>query len=69
MDLTNGRTTYPSSRYQYTDPHQEGRVFVDFNKAYSPPCAFTEFATCPLPPKQNQMTVRIEAGEKYTPRH
>jgi uncharacterized protein (DUF1684 family) len=41
-------------------------VVLDFNKAENPPCAFTEFATCPLPPKENQLPVRIEAGERYT---
>jgi uncharacterized protein (DUF1684 family) len=43
---------------------EEGRLFVDFNRAYNPPCVFTEFATCPLPPPQNKLPVRIEAGEK-----
>lgn len=40
-----------------------GTVVLDFNKAYNPPCAFTDFATCPLPPRQNRLPVRIEAGE------
>jgi len=40
---------------------------IDFNKAYSPPCAFTNFATCPLPPRQNHLPFRVEAGEKNTP--
>jgi uncharacterized protein (DUF1684 family) len=39
-------------------------VELDFNKAYNPPCAFTPYATCPLPPKENRLPVRIEAGEK-----
>jgi uncharacterized protein (DUF1684 family) len=43
---------------------QHGSVPIDFNLAYNPPCAFTDFATCPLPPRQNQMAMRIEAGEK-----
>jgi uncharacterized protein (DUF1684 family) len=48
---------------------KDGRVTLDFNKAYSPPCAFTPFATCPLPPKQNRLPVRIEAGEKHSGHH
>ncbi|RPI94789.1 MAG: DUF1684 domain-containing protein [Chloroflexi bacterium] len=65
MDLTNGNPTYPSGRYHYTEAHENGRVFVDFNKAYSPPCAFTEYATCTFPPQENRLEVAIEAGEIY----
>jgi uncharacterized protein (DUF1684 family) len=65
MDETNGDPTYPSGRYHYTDPHENGKVFVDFNKAYSPPCAFTDYATCTFPPQENHLKVRIEAGEIY----
>jgi uncharacterized protein (DUF1684 family) len=43
---------------------KDGQVVLDFNKAYNPPCAFSPFATCPLPPKENHLPVRIEAGEK-----
>jgi uncharacterized protein (DUF1684 family) len=43
---------------------ENGRVVLDFNKAYNPPCVFTPYATCPLPPPENRLTVRIEAGEK-----
>ncbi len=64
-DLTTGHETYPSGRFLYSDMPQDGTVILDFNKAYSPPCAFTPFATCPLPPKQNRLPVRIEAGERY----
>jgi uncharacterized protein len=65
-DATSGRETYGAGRYLYADPpDKEGRVVVDFNKAYSPPCAFTSFATCPLPPSQNRLPVAVEAGEKY----
>jgi uncharacterized protein len=63
MDLSNNRDTYPSGRYHYTDAHEDGKVYVDFNKAYSPPCAFTEFATCTFPPQENRLDVAIEAGE------
>ena len=48
---------------------KDGQVVLDFNKAYSPPCAFTSFATCPLPPRQNRLAVRIEAGEKRPAGH
>jgi len=65
MDWTNGDPTYPSGRYHYTDAHEDGLVFIDFNKAYSPPCAFTDYATCTFPPQENHLKVRIEAGEIY----
>lgn len=68
MDLTNHHQTYPSGRYHYTDAHENGKVFVDFNKAYSPPCAFTEYATCTFPPQENHLNAAIEAGEIY-PKH
>lgn len=68
MDRTNGNPTYPSGRYHYTDAHENGRVFIDFNKAYSPPCAFTEYATCTFPPQENHLNVAIEAGEIF-PEH
>jgi uncharacterized protein (DUF1684 family) len=67
-DKTSGKETYPAGRYLYVDPPDaSGHVVIDFNKAYSPPCAFTKFATCPLPPKQNRLPIAIEAGEKYKP--
>ena len=69
MDLTNGNPTYPSGRYHYTDAHENGKVYVDFNKAYSPPCAFTEYATCTFPPQENHLNVAIEAGEIYPQQH
>ncbi len=68
MDLTNNHETYPSGRYHYTDAHENGKVFIDFNKAYSPPCAFTEYATCTFPPQENRLNTAIEAGEIY-PKH
>jgi uncharacterized protein (DUF1684 family) len=68
MDLTNGNPTYPSGRYHYTDAHENGNVFIDFNKSYNPPCAFTDYATCTFPPQENRLNVAIEAGEIY-PRH
>lgn len=68
-DATNRDLTYPAGRFLYTplpDP-ASGRVVVDFNRALNPGCAFTEFATCPLPPRQNRLPMRIEAGEKRYP--
>lgn len=65
MGLTNGNPTYPSGRYHYTDAHEDGRVFIDFNKAYSPPCAFIEFATCTFAPQENHSNVTVEAGEIF----
>ncbi|MBX2970800.1 MAG: DUF1684 domain-containing protein [Cyclobacteriaceae bacterium] len=64
-DETNARETYGAGRYMYAPVPKEGdRVIIDFNKAYNPPCAFTEFATCPLPPRQNILPFAIPAGEK-----
>jgi hypothetical protein len=65
-DLTSGKETYGSGRFLDTELGKGGEVVLDFNKAYNPPCAFTPYATCPLPPKENRLAVRIEAGElKY----
>jgi uncharacterized protein (DUF1684 family) len=64
-DGTSGKETYGAARYLYaTPPGPDGRIVVDFNKAYNPPCAFTPYATCPLPPPGNRLPFRIEAGEK-----
>ena len=63
-DTTNGKLTYGAGRFLDTDPPKDGRVVVDFNTAYNPPCAFTAFATCPLPPAQNKLAIAVEAGEK-----
>jgi len=62
-DLTSGKQTYPAGRFLYAAMPKDGRVILDFNKAENPPCAFTAYATCPLPPKQNNLPVSIEAGE------
>lgn len=65
-DQTSGRETYGAGRYLYADPPgADRRVTLDFNRAYSPPCAFTRYATCPLPPAQNRLPLRVEAGERY----
>jgi len=63
-DETSGKETYPAGRFFYSDMPRNGHVVLDFNKAYNPPCAFSAFATCPLPPPENRLAVRIEAGEK-----
>jgi uncharacterized protein (DUF1684 family) len=63
-DETNGAETYPSGRFLYAAQPRHGTIILDFNKAYNPPCAFTPFATCPLPPRQNRLAAPIEAGEK-----
>ncbi len=68
-DRTSGRGTYGAGRYLYAPLPKEGAVVLDFNKAYSPPCAFTRYATCPLPPPQNRLAVGVPAGEKYAGRH
>jgi hypothetical protein len=69
-DRTNGLETYPGGRYLDADVHgEDGAVWVDldFNKLYNPPCVYSEFATCPLPPPQNRLALRIEAGELWSP--
>jgi uncharacterized protein (DUF1684 family) len=63
-DETTGKETYPAGRFFYSGMPKDGHVILDFNKAYNPPCAFTPYATCPLPPPENRLAVRIEAGEK-----
>lgn len=63
-DRTAGHETYGAGRFFYSDFPRDGHVILDFNKAYNPPCAFTPFATCPLPPTENKLALRIEAGEK-----
>lgn len=64
-DKTNGIETYGAGRFLYASkPDSAELVVVDFNKAYNPPCAFTKFATCPLPPKQNYLQLEVTAGEK-----
>lgn len=68
-DATNGQESYGGGRFLVVEHLGEGRVIADFNKAYNPPCAFTPYATCPLPPPQNRLDVRIEAGERYRVEH
>jgi uncharacterized protein (DUF1684 family) len=70
-DLTNGIETYEASRFLSAEILEEGRkVNLNFNRAYNPPCAFTPHATCPLPPPENILDIRIAAGEKrYSEEH
>jgi hypothetical protein len=69
-DKTNEKETYHTGRFLYTDkPDALGKIILDFNKAINPPCAFTNFATCPLPPKQNKLTLSVKAGEKRYENH
>jgi uncharacterized protein (DUF1684 family) len=68
-DRTNGVETYGAGRFLYAPPPVNGRTVLDFNKAYNPPCVFTPYATCPLPPLQNKLPVRVEAGEKVYGKH
>jgi uncharacterized protein (DUF1684 family) len=63
-DRTNGAETYGAGRFLDADLPVDGKVVLDFNKATNPPCAFTPYATCPLPPKQNKLALRVTAGEK-----
>ena len=64
-DATNGKKTYGAGRYMYVNKNKNGeKVVIDFNRAYNPPCAFTEYATCPLPPVQNRLPFLVQAGEK-----
>jgi hypothetical protein len=62
-DGTSGKETYGAARFLTTDGPQNGQVLLDFNKAVNPPCAYNPFTTCPLPSKENRLTVRIAAGE------
>jgi uncharacterized protein (DUF1684 family) len=63
-DLTSRDSTYPASRFVFGEDVTESTIVLDFNKAINPPCAFTEHAVCPLPPSENVLPIRIEAGEK-----
>ena len=64
-DLTSGESTYGGGRYLYLElPESDGKVSLDFNYLYNPPCAFSEFTTCLFPPSQNQLAIKIEVGER-----
>ena len=65
-DLTSRDDTYGAGRFLYSDlPDESGKTILDFNKAYSPPCAFNDFSTCPVASPRNRLPIRVEAGEKY----
>ncbi len=66
-DDTNGKETYDASRFMEADIMSDGKVDLNFNRAYNPPCAYTTYASCPLPPPQNQLKTSILAGEKKYP--
>lgn len=66
-DSTCGATTYPAGRFLVSEEVMGSTVTLDFNRSYNPPCAFTAFATCPLPPEENHLDFPVEAGEKYIP--
>lgn len=68
-DATSGRETYAAGRFLYAPLPLDGRVRLDFNRAESPPCAYTPHGTCPLPPPQNWLPVRVEAGELAPAEH
>jgi uncharacterized protein (DUF1684 family) len=63
-DATSGKETYGAARFLYADMPRDGKIVLDFNKAYNPPCAFTPYATCPLAPPENRLDVRVTAGER-----
>jgi uncharacterized protein (DUF1684 family) len=63
-DATNGRDTYAAGRFVAAERIAPDRVLIDFNRAYNPPCAFTEFATCPLPLPDNRLPFAVTAGER-----
>ena len=66
-DGTSGKETYDTARFLYSDLRSDGTTILDFNEAYNPPCAFNPYTTCPLPPQENRLKIRILAGEKaYT---
>lgn len=68
-DTTNGGTTYGAGRFLYADMPKDGEVTLDFNRAENPPCAFTAYATCPLPPRRNHLPIAVDAGEKMYGHH
>ncbi|HEY8994922.1 MAG TPA: DUF1684 domain-containing protein [Lacunisphaera sp.] len=63
-DTTAGTETYEACRFLYAPRPKDGKIILDFNKVYNPPCAFTPFATCPLPPRENVLPFALRAGEK-----
>jgi uncharacterized protein (DUF1684 family) len=68
-DLSSGHETYGVGRYIEAEMPKDGKVILDFNKAFNPYFALNPYSSCPLPPKENRMTTRVEAGEKYRGDH
>lgn len=69
-DETTGISTYGGGRYLYIKrPDEKGMTRLDFNRAYNPPCVYSDFATCPLPPRENDLSFAVRAGEKYVDKH
>ena len=66
-DGTSGKETYETARFLYSDLKDDGTTVLDFNQAYNPPCSFNPYTTCPLPPRENRLTVPIRAGEMASP--
>jgi uncharacterized protein len=64
-DQTSGRESYAASRFLIGEDASDGEITLDFNRAYTPPCGFTDFAICPLPPRENILPFRVEAGERW----
>ena len=65
-DQTNRDATYGAGRFLYSGtPGEDGLTILDFNKSYSPPCAFNDFSTCPVASPRNRLPIRVEAGEKF----
>ena len=63
-DTTNKAETYAAGRFLYAPLPEQGHVILDFNRAFNPPCAFTPFASCPLPPPANRLPFAVTAGER-----
>ena len=66
-DESSGRETYSAARFLYSDLRDDGTTVLDFNEAYNPPCAFNPYTTCPIPPKENRLRLKILAGERAYP--
>jgi uncharacterized protein (DUF1684 family) len=66
-DASSGQETYEAARFVYADLADDGTVLLDFNQAYNPPCAYNPYTTCPIPLKENQLPIKILAGEKAYP--